>query len=244
MSLSYGYVKAKVAALPHLKGSRHRHETQYHLHVALDVATSDGGGATKRWDSAINVGTDDSDDLLRYKLVYDFHHSLAGQLAAAPPGSRDLTGTRDLPALDFLRSDLLAETSPWRDSDVMDGTVEVEPVASLMKLLSQARQQHLDVYLFGRFYKTGGPGIHDIHMNQGSRGSFLNNGADDHNDHNDTWQDGAVLVDLGQGQWAGYFTAFTQQAVPTDDLGNPTAESHPVEDSDTGSMAPLAAAPA
>ena len=31
-------------------------------------------GAT--WDVAINVGTNDDDDLLKYKLVYDFRHSL------------------------------------------------------------------------------------------------------------------------------------------------------------------------
>jgi uncharacterized protein YukJ len=110
-------------------------------------------------------------------------------------------------------------------------------VASLKRLLHQAKAQGADVFLFGRTYATGGPGIHDVHMNQGSRGSFLNNGADDHNDHNDVWQDGAVLVNLGAGGWAGYFTAFTQQQVPTDNLGNPVADSHPVRDSDPGSRA-------
>jgi hypothetical protein len=31
-------------------------------------------GTTAQWDSAINVGTNDSDDLLQFKLVYDFQH--------------------------------------------------------------------------------------------------------------------------------------------------------------------------
>lgn len=74
-------------------------------------------------------------------------------------------------------------------------------------------------------------------MNQGSSGGFINNGHDDHNDHNDVWQDGAVLVDLGEPEWAGYFTAFTQQKVPTDGRGNPASGSHGITDSDDGSMA-------
>lgn len=74
-------------------------------------------------------------------------------------------------------------------------------------------------------------------MNQGSSGSFLNNGVDDHNDHNDLWQDGAVVVDVGEPELAAYFTSFTQQLVPTDNLGNPEKGSHPVGISDDGSLA-------
>ena len=58
---------------------------------------------------------------------------------------------------------------------------------------------------------------------------------DDHNDHNDIWQDGAVIVDTQQPELAAYFTVFTQQLVPTDKLGNPDADSHPVELADDGS---------
>jgi len=36
---------------------------------------------------------------------------------------------------------------------------------------------------------------------------------------------------------AAYFTAFTQQMVPTDQLGNPENTSHPVSVSDDGSLA-------
>jgi Uncharacterized conserved protein (DUF2278) len=142
-----------------------------------------------------------------------------------------------LPALDFLRSNVLAETGHWRFSDVMDGSEDPEPVASLKKLLLRAKAKSANVYVFGRTYKTGGPGIHDVHMNQGSRGPrFAHTSGNDHNDHNDVWQDGAVLVDLGEDGWAGYFTAFTQQMVPTDALGNPVAHSHPIQDTDPGSL--------
>lgn len=62
MTLTYGYVKCTVVSEPVLKGSRHGHETQYHLHANLRVGS-------ENWDTAINVGTNDADDLLKYKLV-------------------------------------------------------------------------------------------------------------------------------------------------------------------------------
>ena len=230
MTLKYGYVKSKVISNPLLKASTQPHETQYHLHVSLMVANH-------TWDVAINVGTNDADDLLQYRLLFDFHHELKTTLAQAEAGFHDLTKLNKLPALDFLRSDVLAETGNWRDSDVMDGSEHPEPVASLKRLLLRAKQDQFDVYIFGRTYTSGGSGIHDIHMNQGSGSQrFRNNGVNDHNDHNDIWQDGAVLVDLGPLGWAAYFTAFTQQTVPTDTLGNPTDGSHPLTDADGGSQ--------
>lgn len=233
MTLKYGYVKCKLISEPVLKASHHGHETQYHLHAKLRVAV-DGG--SEEWDTAINVGTNDADDLLKYKLVFDYHHPIRATLTAATPGFHDLTGTAELPALEFLRTDVLAETGHWRESDVMDGSDIPEPVASLKRLLQKAKTAAADVYVFGRTFTPPDKGIHDIHMNQGSSGGFINNGHDDHNDHNDVWQDGAVLVDLGEPEWAGYFTAFTQQKVPTDRLGNPVAHSHPIQDSDPGSQ--------
>lgn len=225
MTLGYGFVKAKVTSAPTLKGSRghnkHSHEVQYHLHCDLDV---DG----ETWDVAINVGTSDSDDLLKYKMVYDYQHAVIQTLAAAASGKSDLTDHNMLPALDFQRSDVLASTGPWRDSGIMDGSTDVEPAASLIRLLSKAKSESRDVYLFGRFYTGGDLGIHDTHMNQGSTGSYLHKAGDDHNDHNDIWQDGALLVDLGEPEWAAYFAAFDQQLMPSDDLGNPQPNAKPL----------------
>ena len=213
MTLAYGYVKAQVRSEPKLKGTRRSHETQYHLHCNVLVGD-------EQWDVAINVGTNDADDLLKYKLAFDFRHPIVERLKAADSSSHELTGQQALPALDFMRSDVLSVTGPWRDSDVMDGSEFPEPSASLRRLLTRAHQENLTVYVFGRFYSEGG-GIHDTHMNQGSTKSFIHRAGDDSNDHNDIWQDGAVLVELGENQWAAYFAAFTQQLVPTDPLGNP-----------------------
>jgi uncharacterized protein YukJ len=244
MTLKYGFVKCTVAGSIRIKGTRGPHqagqppETQYHLHANLSVPAGGGQAQDAVWDMAVNVGTNDADDLLRYRLVLDFHHPITTTLAAAPPGLRTLTGTTTLPALDFLRSDLLAETGDFRDSDVMDGEADKEPYRSLARLLQRAQSGRWPVYVFGRLYTDGTNGIHDIHMNQGSTGSFVHRQGDDHNDHNDVWQDGAVLVDMGEAGWAGYFTAFTQQNVPTDALGNPTPGAHEITDADPGSLAP------
>jgi uncharacterized protein YukJ len=55
-------------------------------------------------------------------------------------------------------------------------------------------------------------------LNPGSQSdTFLNNGVDDDNHQNEIRQDGAVLVDLKEPEWATNFTAFTAQLVPTND---------------------------
>jgi hypothetical protein len=220
MALPYGFAKGKIVTSPRLKSTQRPHEVQYHLHFSLKV-----NGA--QWDIAVNVGTTDADDLLKYKLVFDFRHATLSALKSAPDGSTELTGTDALPAIDFLRSDFLANTGAWRNSDVMDGTEQAEPVPTLQRLLLRAQQSSFDVYVFGRFYSEG-DGIHDVHMNQGSKGGFIHVAGNDHNDHNDIWQDGALLVDLDQPEWALYVAAFDQQYVPTDDLGNPTPDSKPI----------------
>ena len=76
---TYGYVKCKVAGNVHLQKKRLPAEVQYHLHADLTVA-----GESKTWDTAVNVGTSDSDDLLNYRLVPDFHHPLITTLEGGP----------------------------------------------------------------------------------------------------------------------------------------------------------------
>ncbi len=220
MALRYGFVKATLLGDPRLKATRERRETQYHIHLSLDV---DG----EPWDTAINVGTDDSDDAVRYKIAFDYHHPITQTLADAATGATELTGQQQLPALDFQRYDILAETGSWRLSDPMDGSTHPRPVSTLMRLFDTARESRATVFIFGRFY-TEGDGVHDTHMNQGSTGRFLHRPSDDSNDHNDIWQDGAVLVWFGGDQWVAYFSVFEKQFLPTDELGNPAKGSQPV----------------
>jgi uncharacterized protein YukJ len=222
MALTYGFLKAKVSGKITLVPSRRPSETQYHLHVPFTFE-----GAATAWDVAINVGTNDSDDLLQYKIATDFAHPILATLRAAAVGFKNLTGTAALPALDFLRSDILTGTGPWRESGVMDGSDLVEPTQTLQRLLERAQTSAADVYVFGREYAEGN-GVHDVHMNQGSQGAHFRNNGNDQNDHNDIWQDGAAIIDFGQGDVSAYFTAFSQQLVPTDQAGNPTAGATPI----------------
>lgn len=226
MTIIYGFVKCKAASDPILKPAPRHHEIQYHLHLNLAVTTN---GKTQTWDTAINVGTNDADDLLKYKLVLDYRHPILQTLKNAPTGFNNLTENLDLPALDFFRSDLLENTGNWRTSDVMDGTEYPEPVATLIRLLKKAHAENADLYIFGRTYTDGSLGIHDVHMNQGSTGRFINPGYDNGQDCNKIWQDGALVVDYNQLQWLGYFSLFSKQLIPTDNLGNPSSDSHPVE---------------
>jgi Uncharacterized conserved protein (DUF2278) len=89
MSLDYGFVKCKVVSQPVMKGTHRRRETQYHIHATLRVVD---GGATQAWDTAINVGTNDADDLLNYRFAFDYHHRIIDTLKEAAPGFHDLTG--------------------------------------------------------------------------------------------------------------------------------------------------------
>jgi uncharacterized protein YukJ len=234
MKEDYGFVKCKLASGNiKLESSKNKktHEIQYHLHPSLHVSNGKGGFET--WDSAINVGTNDADDLVQFKLVHDFHHSIAATLESAPNGFNELSKKGKFPALDYLRSDILAETGPWRFTDAMDGDESVEPIKSIKRMLVKAFQGKADVYLFGRRYDDGN-GIHDIHMNQGSQGDhYLNDGTD--KDGNLVWQDGAVIINFGD-SWSAYFAVFTQQLVPTDNLGNPVNGAHEIIVDDDGSL--------
>ena len=81
MALTYGFLKCKVTSVPVLRSSRKKNEIQYHLHTDCS-APSDGG--TGIWDAAINVGTNDADDLLKYKLAFDYNHPALVTLKQAP----------------------------------------------------------------------------------------------------------------------------------------------------------------
>jgi hypothetical protein len=58
-------MQCKIASAPNLQSSRHKNEIQYNLHAA--GAVPGAGASIEQWDTAINVSTNDSDDLLPYK---------------------------------------------------------------------------------------------------------------------------------------------------------------------------------
>jgi hypothetical protein len=71
-----------------------------------------------------------------------------------------------------------------------------------------------------------GNGVHDIHMNQGNAGRFV--------DDDGVWQDGGLLMHFeADDQWVGVFLAFQSQAWHTDD-----STGHTVLDPGEGGPAP------
>jgi hypothetical protein len=70
MALTYGFVKCKMASAPKLQSSRHKNEIQYHLHSTVAVPGADG--SLDQWDTAINVGTNDSDDFAAVQVDLRF----------------------------------------------------------------------------------------------------------------------------------------------------------------------------
>ena len=73
------------------------------------------------------------------RVIQKYTASTCDQLKASrdqPPNEKEKA------ALDFLRSDVLSETGDWRPSDIMDGSTQVEPVASLLRLLVRAQKAH------------------------------------------------------------------------------------------------------
>jgi hypothetical protein len=66
MALTYGFLNCKIASAPNLQSSRRKNEIQYNLHAT--GAVPGAGASIEQWDTAINVGANDSDDLLQYNL--------------------------------------------------------------------------------------------------------------------------------------------------------------------------------
>ena len=62
MALTFGLVKCKIVSTRKLQRCRHKNEIQYHLHAT--IAVPGAGGAIGQWGTAVNVGTNDSDNLI------------------------------------------------------------------------------------------------------------------------------------------------------------------------------------
>jgi len=63
-------------------------------------------------------------------------------------------------------------------------------------------------------FGSGFPGgIHDVHMNQGNKGSFKKD--------NGIFQDGGIVLAFPSGNFVGIFVAFQSQSFDTDESGNP-----------------------
>ena len=72
------------------------------------------------------------------------------------------------------------------------------------------------IYVFGTYYNNddGIKGIHNVHMNQGNRGT--------HYEENEIYHDGCLFIHfIEEEKWIAYFFAFQSQSWNTDDKGRP-----------------------
>ncbi|KAF9123724.1 hypothetical protein BGW39_008729, partial [Mortierella sp. 14UC] len=116
--------------------------------------------------AAINVKSDGPDSRLVYWRINSFTHPITSTLEPLDYGFyrlpirgvvRGLDFTRGTPILDIRTGRILPHDLPGGNNDILD---VVEPV------LDSAISQNAKVYMFGSSF---GSGIHDVHMNQGSR---------------------------------------------------------------------------
>ncbi|PYH49588.1 YukJ family protein [Aspergillus saccharolyticus JOP 1030-1] len=180
---------------------------------------------------AINVKSTQHDTRLVFWFIRDFsHHPLVHQLAPLEagfhrikphPDNEDEDDEREAPyrhiahhptlvGLDYLRTHpklveieagrLLPHDVPGNDNDMLD---ELEPI------LKDAIHRRARAYVFGSSFGTG---IHEVHMNQGSRKAY----------EDAVFKDGGLVFRFEDGHWEAVFLAFASQAVPTDYRGRAT----------------------
>lgn len=177
---------------------------------------------------AINVASALNPPDLCYLIDSNYRHAFLEKIAALPVGWNRLDSRPGGPALDFIRANLF-------DSDAM--AVLPFSVPGPDNDLNEKLDDHIQralgdesavIYAFGErwgpenkkkdkiFGFAPGNGVHDIHMNQGNEGSFINDDG--------IYQDGALLTHFpADDQWVGVFLKFQSQSWHTDDATGHTA---------------------
>lgn len=183
---------------------------------------------------AVNVLSAASPSELKYIVINDFSHAITEKLKDFEDGMHGINSEPNGVSLDYIRGNLFSiedmklipHTMPGPDNDLND----------MLKMYSDRamRQDGAKIYAFGeKWPKSNQPdryfgfvpqqGIHDIHMNQGNSGRWM--------DDNGIYQDGGLIFYFPQNdQWVGVFLAFQSQAIHTNDLnGNPIGVEEVVE---------------
>jgi uncharacterized protein YukJ len=187
----------------------------YQIHVVDDLT---------EYRIAVNVKSQLAPSEVEYLVDDDFRHPLTAALRARQPGFYRLG---HLPSedggLDYIRGNLFDRTQmrplpmnlPGPDDDLNDHVDRVVQAA--------IAEEDALVYAFGQrwgpedgardkiFGFLPGNGIHDIHMNQGNSGRFV--------DDDGVWQDGGLLFYFPSvDRWTAVFLKFQSQSWHTDDV--------------------------
>jgi len=211
MSLAeYGVLVARV-----LEGRSERGADTPHYQIRAS-----GGGVDFR--VAVNVLSQQAPSELLFVADEALQHPVLQSLSSLSDGFTPVASKPGGVALDYIRGNLfnrqamhpVPSTAPGPDNDLAD---KIEHFVSRAAADPDAR-----LYGFGQrwgpeadipdkvFGFSPGNGVHDIHMNQGNSGRFVEDDG--------VWQDGGLLLHYpGQNQWVGIFLAFQSQAWHTDD---------------------------
>ena len=189
-------------------------------HVEIKVA------ARGDYRVAVNAQSTQPPHELLFASVDPFEHTILRAMHALPYGLNDLTRRRGL-GLDYTRGLIRRgqmKVAPFRLKGPNNDLRELLGLA----LAEAIKTKDASLYAFGEswgpephrpdqyFDFSPGQGVHDVHMNQGSRGRFR--GA------NRPRQDGALFLHFpSQKRWVALFLAFQSQSWKNDiKTGHPT----------------------
>ena len=183
------------------------------------IRVVDEGGTDYR--VAVNVKSRLAPSELMYHIKPHFVHPITAIVSPLASGFNPLAHQPEAGGLDYIRGNLLQPGLMTPLPHELPG-----PDNDLNEKLDQIVQRAMAdpeawVYAFGErwgpenkadkyFGFIPGNGVHDVHMNQGNVGGFVQDDG--------VWQDGGLLLHFpAQGQWTAVFLKFQSQSWHTDD---------------------------
>lgn len=169
---------------------------------------------------AVNVKSDQKPPDLQFYLNDNYQHPVLDAVRQLKPGYTKLASVPDTAALDFIRGNLF-DFNDLRIVPATDSSGNDLNDTFNLYIEQAMKTEGALVYAFGSkwgpetqadeyFGFTPGNGIHDIHMNQGNKGS--------HAGDNGVYQDGALFIYYpDESRWVAMFLKFQSQEVHTSD---------------------------
>ncbi|KAK5653059.1 hypothetical protein OQA88_9345 [Cercophora sp. LCS_1] len=178
-----------------------------HLHLYYTTTST-----FEAHEAAINIKSGDANESrLAFWTVPRFTNGITAALPNLASGFTSLASGQDHDdlSLDYIRNDyfnradvrILPHDVPGQDNDILD---------TLPPLLDRAIEAGANVYIWGSEFSSH-KGIHNVHMNQGSAGTFKR--------ANGIWQDGGLVFEFAD-HWEAIFIGFASQATNTDRKGD------------------------
>ena len=172
---------------------------------------------------ALNVRSTALPPELKYSIFKNFSHPITSLLGTLEEGIT-LKDTDSNIGLDYIRGNLLDYRKMVKAHHIDEKDNELADFIQLY-IEKAIIQKDAMIYAFGQtwggqdkadiyFGFKPGQGIHDIHMNQGNNGKWI--------DDNGSFQDGGLLINFPKdNKWVAFFFAFQSQSFQTDEEGKP-----------------------